>query len=83
MFNFAPFQVNKYKAFQNAMVKNQVNKKMTIGDGDFILPSDKSKTFSQFQEKMFQVLNKLFFQFTFQILILLWNTQKLKNIRIF
>jgi hypothetical protein len=42
---------------QNAVIKYQANIEMTISQGDFVLPADKSKTFSKLKEKVFQVVN--------------------------
>ena len=43
------FEVYQYKALQNTMVKHQIDIMVSIAQGDTVLPSNKGKTFAQFQ----------------------------------
>ncbi len=81
MLNLSTFQVDQNKALQNPMVENQIDLIYPSANHHFLLSSYICETFSKFQKKHAQVIDKCFFQVTFLINRKLRQSSELKNIR--
>jgi len=53
---FIDFQFDQYMAFKDAVVKDQIDKVMTISDQDALLPGLETKTVSHLQQKLLQLI---------------------------
>ncbi len=55
MGQFANLQVNQEVELQAAVIENQINVPILFLDADMLLPGDKGKTATQFQQKTLQM----------------------------
>ena len=67
MGNAAGFQINQHKAFEDKIVKNQINEVIAGVGSDEFLSFNECVSFAQFQEKMLQVINDGFFYLAFRV----------------
>ena len=65
------------------MIENQIDFEQPAADMDRLLPADKSKPFSQFQQEGTQIADQRFFQIALRIDRQLRQSRKLEDIRIF
>ena len=59
------------------MIKKEIDVKVFIADFKMVLPADKSKTGSQFNQKFFEVFDQ--FRFQFPLGIRFRQSKKIKN----
>ena len=54
--DFTTLEIDQHKAFQNAMVKNEIDFVSSAADHHFLLSTDIGETFSEFKEKRLRLL---------------------------
>ena len=74
------FQVYKYEAPQNSMIKYQVNVIVCVIDGKAILPFDKSEAFAKFEKKHLHIVYQFLLQITLLILFFVFKAKKLQRV---
>ena len=62
MLNLTNLQIDKNKAFQDTMIKNEIDLIRSACNNDFLLSADIGKALSEFKEELAQIINKSFFQ---------------------
>ena len=67
MFEFAQLQINQQKAFELEVVKHQINVEVFIVEANPLLPLDKGKAFTQFQQKLLHIANNGLFKLAFLV----------------
>lgn len=82
MLNSPSFEVNEHKTFQDTVIKNEVNMIMNISNCEWILTTNKSKAFTQFQKERLHIVNQSLLQFAFLIILLSRNAKEFKGVSI-
>ena len=80
--DFTALEVDQYKAFQNAMVKNEIDFVSPATDHQLLLSPDIGETFSEFKEEKAQIIDQCLFQITFCVNRKLRQSGEFKNIRL-
>ena len=63
------------------MIKKEIDVKIFVADLKMVLPADKGKTGTKFNQKFFEVFDK--FRFQFQLGKLFRQSKEIKNIGVF
>lgn len=62
------FEVNEDKAFEDAVIKDEVDVEVGVVEGDAVLLADEGKAFAEFEEKLFEFFDQALFEFTFFVI---------------
>ena len=62
---FADLQLNGDEAFEETMIKEQINEVFLLPGHHSMLPADEAKPVAKFQDEILQLLNQLVFQLPF------------------
>ncbi len=80
---FTRFDLHNNKTLQQAVVQNQVDKKIITIDMYTFLPGDEGKTITEFQQKLLQMCNNGLLQVFFVESLIAIKPEKLQEQRIF
>ena len=83
MGKLAYFQINQHIAAQQAVVENQIDKKMIFIEGKAFLPGFEQKAFTQFQQKILQLIDNGGLKVALGILHFFLQTEKFQDIGVF
>ena len=71
---------NEHEAAQDAVIENQIDLVVVVGEGNAVLPPDEGKTFAQFQQELLQMVAEQGFELCFGNLPGLGYLEKFKDI---
>ena len=83
MRQFAGFEVNQNKAFQQTIIQHEINIKMVAVNRDALLSGNKTKAFAHFEQKILNVIEQSRFNIRFAQIGNIFQIQKLQNKRVF
>lgn len=77
------FEVDQDKAFQDVIIKHEVDIKMAAFDVEMFLTGDERKTSAKLKQNLLQMINESLLKIGFIKMLVLWQIEKFHQIGIF